>query len=53
LPGKARKLMLERNVAKIDKPQTQPGSERLAAVKPSAERLERDKYSPTPSVAAK
>ena len=53
LPGSARKLMLERNVAKIDRPQTHPGMERFAAVKPSAERLFRDKYRPSPSVAAK
>ena len=39
LPGSARKLILLRYVAKIDKPQTHPGKERLAAVKPSVERL--------------
>ena len=42
-PGRARKLMLERKVAKIDSPQAQPGIERLPEVKLSAVRLPRDR----------
>jgi hypothetical protein len=45
--------MLERKVAKMERPQTQPGRERFAAVKPSEFLDFREKERPMPMVAAK